>query len=75
MTQWPFQASYRSLPRAAGFDDRELESLIIGIANFFDKIIPGHENQNQQTHPALSMNFNCRPYDHNLLFSNHHVDG
>ncbi len=59
----------------AGFDDRELESLIIGIANFFDKIIPEHKNQNQQSHPAFSGYINCRPYDHNFLFSNRHVDG
>ena len=42
MTQGPERAPHRSLLRADGFDDWELERPIIGIANSFNEIIPGH---------------------------------
>jgi len=42
MTAGPERAPHRSLLRADGFDDWELERPIIGIANSFNEIIPGH---------------------------------
>ncbi len=36
------RASHRSLLRALGFDDDELKAPLIGIANSFNEIIPGH---------------------------------
>ena len=42
MTAGPQRAPHRSLLRADGFDDWELERPIIGIANSFNEIIPGH---------------------------------
>ncbi|WP_299980712.1 dihydroxy-acid dehydratase [Desulfobacula sp.] len=42
MTQGPQRAPHRSLLRADGFDDWEFERPIIGIANSFNEIIPGH---------------------------------
>jgi len=42
MTEGPQRAPHRSLLRADGFDDWELERPIIGIANSFNEIIPGH---------------------------------
>ena len=42
MTEGPERAPHRSLLRADGFTDRELERPIIGIANSFNEIIPGH---------------------------------
>lgn len=42
MTKGPQRAPHRSLLRADGFDDWELERPIIGIANSFNEIIPGH---------------------------------
>jgi dihydroxy-acid dehydratase len=42
MTQGPERAPHRSLLRADGFTDWELERPIIGIANSFNEIIPGH---------------------------------
>jgi dihydroxy-acid dehydratase len=42
MTQGPERAPHRSLLRADGFTDWELDRPIIGIANSFNEIIPGH---------------------------------
>ena len=42
MTKGPQRAPHRSLLRADGFTDWELERPIIGIANSFNEIIPGH---------------------------------
>ena len=42
MTKGPERAPHRSLLRADGFSDRELNRPIIGIANSFNEIIPGH---------------------------------
>ena len=36
------RAPHRSLLRAGGFSDRELKNPIIGIANSFNEVIPGH---------------------------------
>ena len=42
MTTGPERAPHRSLLRAEGFTDWEMERPIIGIANSFNEIIPGH---------------------------------
>jgi len=42
MTVGPQRAPHRSLLKADGFDDWELDRPIIGIANSFNEIIPGH---------------------------------
>ena len=42
MTKGPERAPHRSLLRADGFTDWELSRPIIGIANSFNEIIPGH---------------------------------
>jgi dihydroxy-acid dehydratase len=42
MTQGADRAPHRSLLRAGGFTERELQNPIIGIANSFNEIIPGH---------------------------------
>ncbi|MDX2439141.1 MAG: dihydroxy-acid dehydratase [Desulfobacterales bacterium] len=42
MTKGPERAPHRSLLRADGFSDWELKRPIIGIANSFNEIIPGH---------------------------------
>ena len=42
MVQGPERAPHRSLLRAEGFTDWEMERPIIGIANSFNEIIPGH---------------------------------
>ena len=42
MTKGPERAPHRSLLRADGFTDWELNRPIIGIANSFNEIIPGH---------------------------------
>ena len=42
MTKGPERAPHRSLLRADGFTDWELQRPIIGIANSFNEIIPGH---------------------------------
>lgn len=42
MTKGPERAPHRSMFRADGFADWELERPIIGIANSFNEIIPGH---------------------------------
>jgi dihydroxy-acid dehydratase len=42
MTKGPERAPHRSLLRADGFTDWELERPMIGIANSFNEIIPGH---------------------------------
>lgn len=42
MTQGAERAPHRSLLRAGGFTNRELQNPIIGIANSFNEIIPGH---------------------------------
>ena len=42
MTKGPERAPHRSLLRADGFTDWELDRPIIGIANSFNDIIPGH---------------------------------
>jgi dihydroxy-acid dehydratase len=46
MTAGPQRAPHRSLLKADGFDDWELERPIIGIANSFNEIIPGHMHLN-----------------------------
>ncbi len=42
MTKGPERAPHRSLLRAEGFTDWEMERPMIGIANSFNEIIPGH---------------------------------
>ncbi|MGD8294778.1 MAG: dihydroxy-acid dehydratase [Desulfobacterales bacterium] len=42
MTQGPERAPHRSLLRADGFTDWEMQRPMIGIANSFNEIIPGH---------------------------------
>jgi len=42
MTKGPERAPHRSLFRAGGFSAQELKKPIIGIANSFNEIIPGH---------------------------------
>lgn len=42
MTKGPERAPHRSLLRADGFTDWELQRPMIGIANSFNEIIPGH---------------------------------
>jgi len=42
MTKGPERAPHRSLLKADGFTDWELDRPIIGIANSFNEIIPGH---------------------------------
>ena len=42
MTKGPERAPHRSLFRASGFSAQELKKPIIGIANSFNEIIPGH---------------------------------
>ncbi len=42
MTRGPERAPHRSLLRAEGFTDWEMERPVIGIANSFNEIIPGH---------------------------------
>jgi len=42
MTQGPERAPHRSLLRAEGFTDWEMNRPMIGIANSFNEIIPGH---------------------------------
>jgi dihydroxy-acid dehydratase len=42
MTKGPERAPHRSLLRAQGFTDWEMGQPIIGIANSFNEIIPGH---------------------------------
>ena len=42
MTRGAERAPHRSLLRAGGFTERELRNPIIGIANSFNEIIPGH---------------------------------
>ncbi len=44
MTKGPERAPHRSLLRAEGFTDWEMERPIIGIANSFNEIIPGHSH-------------------------------
>ena len=42
MTKGPERAPHRSLLRADGYSDWEMDRPIIGIANSFNEIIPGH---------------------------------
>lgn len=42
MIKGPERAPHRSLLRAAGFSDQEMDKPIIGIANSFNEIVPGH---------------------------------
>ena len=44
MTKGPERAPHRSLLRAEGFTDWEMDRPIIGIANSFNEIIPGHSH-------------------------------
>ena len=46
MLDGPERAPHRSLLRADGFSDWEMERPIIGIANSFNEIIPGHIHLN-----------------------------
>jgi dihydroxy-acid dehydratase len=47
MTRGPERAPHRSLLKASGFADWELARPIIGIANSFNEIIPGHGHLNR----------------------------
>lgn len=47
MIKGPERAPHRSLLRADGFTDWEMERPIIGIANSFNEIIPGHIHLNK----------------------------
>lgn len=47
MTKGPERAPHRSLLKADGFTDWELERPIIGIANSFNEVIPGHIHLNK----------------------------
>ncbi len=47
MTKGVERAPHRSLLKADGFTDRELEKPIIGIANSFTEIVPGHIHLNK----------------------------
>jgi dihydroxy-acid dehydratase len=47
ITKGPERAPHRSLLRADGFADWELQRPLIGIANSFNEIIPGHAHLNQ----------------------------
>ncbi len=47
MTKGPERAPHRSLLRADGFTDWEMERPMIGIANSFNEIIPGHVHLNR----------------------------
>jgi dihydroxy-acid dehydratase len=42
MTKGPERAPHRSLLRALGLSDWEMERPIIGIASSFNEIVPGH---------------------------------
>jgi dihydroxy-acid dehydratase len=44
MTKGPERAPHRSMLRAEGFTDWEMSRPIIGIANSFNEIIPGHSH-------------------------------
>ena len=44
MTKGPDRAPHRSLLRAEGFTDMEMERPMIGIANSFNEVIPGHSH-------------------------------
>ena len=44
MTKGPERAPHRSLLRAEGFTDWEMQQPMIGIANSFNEIIPGHSH-------------------------------
>ncbi len=44
MTKGPERAPHRSLLRAEGFTDWEIDRPIIGIANSFNEVIPGHSH-------------------------------
>jgi dihydroxy-acid dehydratase len=44
MTKGPERAPHRSLLRAEGFTDWEMERPMIGIANSFNEIVPGHSH-------------------------------
>ena len=47
MTKGPERAPHRSLLRADGFADWEMERPMIGIANSFNEVIPGHIHLNR----------------------------
>ncbi len=47
MTKGPERAPHRALLRAEGFTDWEMNQPIIGIANSFNEIIPGHIHLNR----------------------------
>lgn len=40
--EWPDKTSNRSLYNALGFDDEEIKKPIVGIANSWNELIPGH---------------------------------
>ncbi len=44
VTEGPERAPQRSLLRAAGLDDEDLKKPLIGIANSWNEIVPGHVN-------------------------------
>ncbi len=47
VTEGPERAPQRSLFKAAGFDDIDLEKPLIGIANSWNEIVPGHVHLNR----------------------------
>jgi dihydroxy-acid dehydratase len=47
ITRGPERAPHRSLLRADGFSDWEMQRPLVGIANSFNEIIPGHAHLNQ----------------------------
>ena len=43
------RAPHRSLLRASGYTDREINKPWVGVVNSFNEIIPGHRHLNQIT--------------------------
>jgi dihydroxy-acid dehydratase len=46
MLQWPEGATARGLFKAMGYSDYDLERPLIGIANSWNRLVPGHYNLN-----------------------------
>jgi len=68
MTKGPERAPHRSLLRAEGFTDWEIDRPIIGIANSFNEIIPGHMHLDKLVDAVKAAS--TRPAEHRW-FSNH----
>ena len=47
MTKCPENCNHRALFKAVGYSDHDLEKPIIGIANSWNEIVPGHFNLRQ----------------------------